>query len=706
MGDYIAGLGLDAARQYMNSKIDEHKLKSALKEYIERESQYNDVCRMAEECDFQGLVDYMMHDLLEDVKLRFFSTNADERRRAHEEIVAKAVAYSSASTAEAQKRVGRLVAVILEMVRQFFKKRISASDYLLAAEVVDAVHESTAQVVESAVSDVQHTLLETHKDMAEQLESVKQSIEKGSLYSVENMSQMVAAGQFSQAEKNVKKLLAGMSVEHPLYPDYGFTFDGDMLKSTPLSDAASHRYPARMVLKGTVSAGDHFFDDATEDPMDFAYRHQLKLVMSVSEAVKLLGNRPDPIQTEATQFVGKSIVAVPPEFPEAFPCSLKVGETTYFDYVMLRTEEIMDDGTYVIGNREQENAAICFKVKLNLECPSQSDFIISISNANCHDQLNFVSFMDELERVKELNIYALRERTDFVAGVVDGVNYHSGFPSVAEEIDFLKRVCAIADYFRVEMRVSGDISEEDFQSVYRISELILKDEVELTWEEVSFTGVMGPEFRRQLSKLDAPIDMLSYVGVCEVDMFGAQFDFRFMRTFRSAVVQESDRIKRLASCLEDGEPIKMKFVPGDDKGAFDTLHIPENLACADNEEANREEALEKLLSERSEEALWAAVVAFRGYEFRTYSGLPFSYKLKEGKDGMYTKELFIDRRENSKSLAWSSVLLAFRSLPEEVCIVGRPKALGDIRGITYIYGMFYRFGLIDVPEQAKEKMET
>lgn len=32
------------------------------------------------------------------------------------------------------------------------------------------------------------------------------------------------------------------------------------------------------------------------------------------------------------------------------------------------------------------------------------------------------------------------------------------------------------------------------------------------------------------------------------------------------------------------------------------------------------------------------------------------------------------------------------------------KALGDIRGVTYIYGMFYRFGLIDVPDEVKEKM--
>lgn len=69
------------------------------------------------------------------------------------------------------------------------------------------------------------------------------------------------------------------------------------------------------------------------------------------------------------------------------------------------------------------------------------------------------------------------------------------------------------------------------------------------------------------------------------------------------------------------------------------------------------------------------------------------------------KELFIDRRENSKSLAWSSVLLAFHNIPSIGSVVDRPKALGDIRGVTYIYAMFYRFGLIDAPEKAKEKME-
>ena len=63
-----------------------------------------------------------------------------------------------------------------------------------------------------------------------------------------------------------------------------------------------------------------------------------------------------------------------------------------------------------------------------------------------------------------------------------------------------------------------------------------------------------------------------------------------------------------------------------------------------------------------EENLWKCVVTFRGYKFKTLSGLPFTYKLKRGRGDEFTKELWIDRREGSKSLAWSSVLLAYQSI--------------------------------------------
>ena len=36
--------------------------------------------------------------------------------------------------------------------------------------------------------------------------------------------------------------------------------------------------------------------------------------------------------------------------------------------------------------------------------------------------------------------------------------------------------------------------------------------------------------------------------------------------------------------------------------------------------------------------------------------------------------------------------------------VKRPKDLGNIRGISYIYPMLYRFGIIEVTEETEEKM--
>ena len=106
---------------------------------------------------------------------------------------------------------------------------------------------------------------------------------------------------------------------------------------------------------------------------------------------------------------------------------------------------------------------------------------------------------------------------------------------------------------------------------------------------------------------------------------------------------------------------------------------------------------------------WDCVVAFQEFEFHTYSGLPYSYHMKYGRSGTYTKELWIDRREKSKSLVWSSVRAAYHKvleLQEESArpVVDRPKDLGDIRGITYIYGIFYAFGLLEMPEKAKEKL--
>ena len=162
-----------------------------------------------------------------------------------------------------------------------------------------------------------------------------------------------------------------------------------------------------------------------------------------------------------------------------------------------------------------------------------------------------------------------------------------------------------------------------------------------------------------------------------------------------------DAIRSTANNLQLSKASVTSYLPYK-KGVYFPSTASKEKISVGAERQRRYRAMKRWRADPTEENFWGAVLAYAGVKFKTYTGLQFSYEIKKGRNGQYTKELWIDRRENSKSLAWSSVLLALKNIKGEV--VDRPKALGDIRGMTYIYGMFYRFGLIDVPDEVKEKM--
>lgn len=116
--------------------------------------------------------------------------------------------------------------------------------------------------------------------------------------------------------------------------------------------------------------------------------------------------------------------------------------------------------------------------------------------------------------------------------------------------------------------------------------------------------------------------------------------------------------------------------------------------------------MEILTAAPTEDHLWNCIVAFQQYPFRTVTGLPFSYTLKMGRNGEYTKELFIDRWENSKSLAWNSMRMAFEKVAEmEDAVFTRIKELADVRGVSYSFSLLWRFGMITVQQDEEKKLK-
>ena len=173
-------------------------------------------------------------------------------------------------------------------------------------------------------------------------------------------------------------------------------------------------------------------------------------------------------------------------------------------------------------------------------------------------------------------------------------------------------------------------------------------------------------------------------------------EYRETQNYKSAILSTAAALKLSKASVTSYLPYQ--------KGVYFPNEAPAEKISTGAERQRRYRAVRKLRSEPTEERLWEVLLLYSGVCFKTYSGLPFTYEIRKGRNGQYTKELWIDRREKSKSLAWSSVLLALRHIKNVGEVVERPKALGDIRGVTYIYGMFYRFGLIDIPDEVKEKI--
>ena len=152
--------------------------------------------------------------------------------------------------------------------------------------------------------------------------------------------------------------------------------------------------------------------------------------------------------------------------------------------------------------------------------------------------------------------------------------------------------------------------------------------------------------------------------------------YKETQSYKDAVLSTASELKLSKTSVTSYLPYK--------KGVYFPSTTSTEKISVGAERQRKYRAMKKLRAAPTEEQLWEVVRLYQRVRFKTYSGLPFAYEIRKGRSGEYTKELWIDRRENSKSLAWSSVLLALGNVKEVGAVVDRPKALGDIRGVTYI----------------------
>lgn len=286
-----------------------------------------------------------------------------------------------------------------------------------------------------------------------------------------------------------------------------------------------------------------------------------------------MGDIEDPSQKEAEQLVGHTIIRKPKKFPPAFPCSIKINGETVYEYILLRTEEILDDGTYVVSNKEQQNC--CIRIKATFNYTDQSKKINysmkihkKISNK---EYLKFIKTMKAASDGSEITIYALEIGKVLMAGYTNPFKYESGFTNADEEIDFLSRICDIEEYCQNQITIPEKITEQEYFQVLYLSELIRGGENEFTWLSQTFQGSVTQPFRKEITETDNNFHELCFVGPSTTHLFNVDIEITIMRIFKEAKIKELDKFKKKLEFTDDNETISITYIAGNDNIFVDKM---------------------------------------------------------------------------------------------------------------------------------------
>ncbi len=557
--DFAMDLGLAIIKDKAKNAIQEQQAKTRLSDYLNRQRKLNEQIPIEEEIDFGGLEEYILNDLMEDIKKRFWGTTI-ERGLAHSTIINKVSTFAVTHTKLSEKRARKIVSTAVDILANHFRKKVNRDLLFVAGEIEDEVISQHEQ---------------TRKFISKDSKMLAAAIEKNNESSIDCALKRISAGETSLVESNIGSYMNAISAGHELFPYYGFRMNTDnKMVSHPLTEEAQKKYPANYkITVSDIHLGEQAVQTITDDIFDRAYRHQLPIYIDVLNAVKYLGDTLDPIQTEAKEMIGAHAIIKPPEFPAAFPCSVLVGKDVIVPYLLLRTKELLEDGTAILSNDEQKNFRFGVLIQLN-QNTNKLTFTVKPNNPSNKESLAYRVFLKKILSGEVVTVNALEKNIPLFHGKVE----LRDTKKLEDEIEFLERVVLIEEYFNISLVIPEEITIGDHMLISRICDLI-RGGYNGTWDKFEFGFIVSEEVRQRILELTESEYGLTYAGEGEFILFGAKIKLPLQRVIRRAKILDLKRLKEKINVLENGDEIKIKYIPAGEgkKGEYIDIIAEEEM---------------------------------------------------------------------------------------------------------------------------------
>lgn len=325
--------------------------------------------------------------------------------------------------------------------------------------------------------------------------------------------------------------------------------------SEALTEEAKRKYPQH--IKGKVRielpAGLSF-----REALNRARISQTPIDVEMVDLQKMIGDVVDPYQDQFQEEWRKSTFKiVPEELPPGMKCVIGIENSPYQYETVMRIRPVNpDDNIFVVSN-EEDNLDFVLILTYHTDTKA-TDFTYRFNGETWKSIYKFFNFMKAAVPDNILYVRVIEENQDLFKVKLDRALFYDDYDSIDYNLELAKRLIMIESQFGVQFSTQQDISSNDIEVIYFLSDSIKGVPMGFTWENFNLTGnlhLMSAE------GLYGDVN-LKYKEIANITILGKTLsDLNVCVNLESAKLENLEEISALVK-KQKTEQIEIHLVPG------------------------------------------------------------------------------------------------------------------------------------------------
>lgn len=398
----------------------------------------------------------------------------------------------------------------------------------------------------------------------------------------DEIKRLAREGKRNEVVSLLKEVHDLVGTTHPLYPHYRYKpvqfGDTTVLEHEPLTKEAEEKYPLHYRGQFSFPKDKMQQYENIQEMVQDAFFKQEEIVINMSSFTTWLGDHMvDTPNLDESMKDGKWVI-VPKPLPE--PLKLKFyikgnPDISILDYLELSVSGKEGSRFILADNSRQENTPLLISLKLPISDAAENEAKINVKlklgqESNVKANLTLLRFLTSVTGSGKATIAFknLTEDKDFI--VASSFSFDGNTKDLDKDYQFIKRLSKLESHFNLTFTVPEEMDKSDWEAI-EILEHMKKNK----------------PIKRNLQKLTANLDdketiqnlvdlfekdenvkklMIEQSGSeARIELFDEVIPLEKLQTiYNSLKIDDLDRVKKKIAYMDEGESIKITFLPGDD----------------------------------------------------------------------------------------------------------------------------------------------